>query len=295
MPVVRLVAVADDAVPADAVGARLVGRALADDPESVSVVDVEDRVVATGDSGELAQIRRVAGHAVDPVHAHQPRAGAVLAQELLEVVRILEAESLHRRPAGRGELAAVVDGLVSAAVDVDRPVPGEHRDHGQVDEGDRRDDERVLAAEQLDQALLDLRVENGAAEHPRPARMRAPLLEVLGNGRDDLPVEVEAEVVAGGEIRQPLIADADHAAVDLVDDGVRHRIRALELGQLAAGREPAVDPAWRGRAGPGAIRTVNAHWPLIDIFARSFRHETTRTRLAVAGGSDPGCQRSTPQ
>ena len=37
--------------------------------------------------------------------------------------------------------------------------------------------ERVLAAEQLGQALLDLLVEDWAAEQPRPARMRAPLVE----------------------------------------------------------------------------------------------------------------------
>ena len=90
--------------------------------------------------------------------------------------------------------------------------------------------------------LLDLLVEDGAAEHARPARVRAPLLEVLGDRVDDLAVEVEAEVVAGGEVGEPLVADADHAAVDLVDDGVRHRVRPLELGQLAAGSEPAVDP-----------------------------------------------------
>ena len=183
------------------------------------------------------------------------------AEQLLEVVRILEAEPLHGRPARRRELAAVVDRLVRPAVDEDRAVAGQHGDHGQVDQGDRREDERVLAAEELDQPLLDLLVEHGAAEHPRPARMRPPLVEVLGDGVDDLAVEVEAEVVAGGEVGEPLVADPDHPAVDLVDDGVRHRVRPLQLCELAAGGEPAIDPARRGGRRPGAVRAENAHAP----------------------------------
>ena len=114
-----------------------------------------------------------------------------------------------------------------------------------MDQRDRRDDERVLAAEKLDEALLDLRIEHRTPEHPRPARMCPPLLEVLGDRGDHLAVEVEAEVVAGGEVGQPLVADANHPAVDLVDDSVRHRVRPLELGQLAARREPAIDPSRR--------------------------------------------------
>src|SRR5256714_13867525 len=83
--------------------------------------------------------------------------------------------------------------------------------------------------------------------------MRAPAVEGRRHGVDDLPVQVKAEVVAGGEVGEPLVADADHAAVDLFDDRVRHRIRALELSEIAAGSEPPIDPA-RGRAelGPGA-------------------------------------------
>ena len=184
-----------------------------------------------------------------------------MAQELLEVVRILEAEPLHGRSARRRELAAVVDRLVSPVVDEDRPVAGEHGDHGEVDQGDRRDDQRVLAAEELDQPLLDLRVEDGAAEHPRPAWVRPPLVEVLGDRLDDLAIEVESEVVAGGKIGQPLIADSNHPAVDLVDDGVRHRVGTLELCELAAGGKPAVDPARRRGRRPGAIRAENAHAP----------------------------------
>ena len=78
--------------------------------------------------------------------------------------------------------------------------------------------------------------------------MGAPRLEVLGHGVDDLRIEIEPEVVARGEIGEPLVTDADHATVDLVDHGVRHRVRPLELGEIAAGSEPPVDPR-RGRSG----------------------------------------------
>src|SRR5690242_20009690 len=83
--------------------------------------------------------------------------------------------------------------------------------------------------------------------------MGAPTVESGGNRVDDLAVEIEAEVVTGSEVGEPLVADADHPAVDLFDDRVRHRIRALELGEVAAGSKPSIDPA-RGRAelGPGA-------------------------------------------
>src|SRR5262245_4868602 len=207
-----------------------------------------------------------------------------LLPELFEVVRILVAEALDGCASGGGELTPVVDGLVRAAVDVDRSVPGQHRDDGQVDERDRRDDESVLAAEELDQALLDLRVEDGAAEHPRPAWMRAPLFEVLGDGGDNLAVEVEAEVVAGGEVGQPLVADPDHAAVDLVDDGVGHGVRPLELGQLAAGGKPTIDPTWGSGRGPRAVRTIDAHSPHIGVCSGSFRDSGTQT------SAEPRCE-----
>jgi hypothetical protein len=73
--------------------------------------------------------------------------------------------------------------------------------------------------------------------------MGAPLLDVLGDGVDDLAVEIEAEVVAGREVREPPIADADHPTVDLLDHGVGHRVGTLELDEIAARREPAVDPS----------------------------------------------------
>ena len=172
--VVGLAEVADDAVAARRRTGRLVGRALADDAEAVRVVDVEQRVVLACDAGEGVEVGRVPGHAVDPVHADQPGRGAVLPEQPLQIVGVAEAEPLERRAVCGGELAAVVDRLVRAAVDEDRALAGEHRDHRRVDERDRRQDERVLAAEQLGQLLLDLPVEHGAAEQPRPARVSSP-------------------------------------------------------------------------------------------------------------------------
>src|SRR3954462_7193157 len=89
--------------------------------------------------------------------------------------------------------------------------------------------------------------------------MGAPPLEGLGNCLDDLAVEIEPEVVARGEVGEPLFADPDHPSIDLVDDGIRHRIGPLELGQLAAGRKPAVDPTRRSVGRPVANRPIRAH------------------------------------
>ena len=244
------------------------------------VVDIEQGVVVTGDARELVQIGRVPGHAVDAVHADQPSRRPVLPQEPLEIVRILEAEALDGRPAGGCELAAVVNRLVRAVVDEDRSVPGEDGDDGQVDQRDRGDDERVFAAEELDQALLDLGIEHGAAEHARPARMRPPLLEVLGDGIDDLAVEVEAEVVAGGEVRQPLVADADHPTVDLVDDRIGHGVGPLELGELAARSQPAIDPARRCRRSAVGSRPVHSRPFLAEPRGESRGRRRRRRRLA---------------
>ena len=52
---------------------------------------------------------------------------------------------------------------------------------------------------------------------------------------DDLRIEVEPQVVAGGEVGQPLVADADPPALDLVDHRVVHRVSSaqpLEVGPL---------------------------------------------------------------
>ena len=57
-------------------GQRSAAAALADHAEAVSVVHVQQRAVFAGDRREGGQVGRVAGHAVDPVHAHQSRAAA---------------------------------------------------------------------------------------------------------------------------------------------------------------------------------------------------------------------------
>ena len=249
--VVGLVAVADDAVAARAVVARLVRGALADDAEPVGVVDVQQRAVLAGDGRERADVGRVAGHAVDAVHAHEPRRVALGAQQLVEVVRVLEAEALDRRAACPGDLAAVVDRLVCPSVQEDRARRSEQRDHRHVDVRDGRQDERVLARRAA---------RSDAPRSPRRARgCRAgatssdacPSVEVRWDRIDDLAVEVEAEVVARREVGQPLIADPDHAAVDLVDDRIHHRVRGLQRLEVPAGVEPVLHPR---TAAPGQRR-----------------------------------------
>ena len=190
-------------------------------------------------------------------------------EQPLQVVRVLELKSLQRRSARRGELAALVDRLVRTRLHVDRARACEHRNHGHVDQGDRRQNEGVLGAEQLGKALFDLRVENRATEQARPARVRSPLLQVRRDRVDDLALEVEAEVVARGEVGEPLVADADHSTVQLVDDGIRHRVRPLELGQVVAGGEPLVDPD-RGHRGPGD-RCARSHCERIGGSGQTFR------------------------
>ena len=74
--VVLLAGPAHDRVAAAPVGGRVVAVALAGDPEAVGVVHVQQGVVLAGQGGEGRQVGRVAGHRVDPVHAHQARAVA---------------------------------------------------------------------------------------------------------------------------------------------------------------------------------------------------------------------------
>ncbi len=234
----------------------------------MGIVYVQDRVVSTRDSGELPQVWRVPGHAVDSVHADQAGRRPISAEHLLEIVWILEPETLDGRPAGGRELAAVVDRLVRSVVHEDRAIPGENRNDGKVDQGDRRENQRVFTAEQRDESFFDLLVEDGASEHPRPAGMRAPLLEIRGNGIDDLALEIEPEIVAGSEVGEPLVADSDHAPVDFVDDRVGHRIGAFELGELATCRQPPVDPTVGSMRGPRSDRTKHTHAHKIGLLNR---------------------------
>src|SRR5206468_2309695 len=120
------------------------------------------------------------------------------------------------------------------------------------------------------EAFLDLRIQNRAAEEARPARVRSPLFEVRGDRVDDLALEVESEVVAGGEIGEPLIADANHPPVELFDDGIGHRVRALELREVMASGEPLVDPGRGDRCGPRG-RCARTHWHNIGRPSEIFR------------------------
>ena len=155
-----------DAVAAHPVRARLVSGALADDAEPVRVVDVQDRVVRAREAREGGQIGHVPRHAVDAVDADEPGARAIRTEALLELVQIVGTELLDRGAARRCELTALVDRLVGATIDEDGAARCQHRDHGHVDQRDRRQDERVLAAEELREAFLDLLVQHRAAEQP---------------------------------------------------------------------------------------------------------------------------------
>ena len=66
--------------------------------------------------------------------------------------------------------------------------------------------------------------------------MRPPLVQIRRDGVDDLALEVEAQVVTGSEVREPLVADADHATIDLLDHRVAHWMRAPELVEVVDGR-----------------------------------------------------------
>ena len=81
------------------------------------------------------------------------------------------------------------------------------------------------------------------AQEARPRRVRSPLREVLGHRRDDLLVEVEAEVVAAGEVRQPPIADPDPATPLLLDDRVHHRVGVREPREVRDRQRPSIEPA----------------------------------------------------
>src|SRR6478609_4662994 len=95
--------------------------------------------------------------------------------------------------------------------------------------------------------------------------MRPPARNLLGDRSGDLGVEVEAEVVTGGEVREPLITNPDPAAVDLVDDRIRHRVRAAQVGEIRDARKPALDPgrAIRGRTESGTPWGRRCHGRLI--------------------------------
>jgi hypothetical protein len=222
----------------------------------VGVVQIEHRVVLARQSGELGQPRRVAGHAVDPVHADHPRALGVPPQQPRQRLRVVVGEAQQGRAVRAGDHRAVVDRLVGAGVQEDRPLVGQHRDDRSVDVGEGRQQQAVLGPEQLGEPDLDLLVQDGAAEHARPARMGAPPLQVGRDGLQHVLVQVQPEVVAGGEVDQPMAADPDAAPAYLVDHGVDQRVAGVQVGQVGAGGQPARQPASRRLRRPGRARQV---------------------------------------
>ena len=123
------------------------------------------------------------------------------------------------------------------------PAPARIGDHRHVDVRDRREQQRVLAPDELRHLLLDLLVQDRASEEPRPGRVRAPSVEVLGHRVDDLPIEVEPQVVARGEVEEPAVADPDPPPVLLVDHRVEHRMGVLQPSQVGDGLHPAIEPS----------------------------------------------------
>ena len=242
--VIGHVEVAEDAVALGPVVVGLVRRTFADHAEPVGIIDVEQGVVLLGQARELGELRRVAGHRVDAVHRDQARErGIAGTQQLLEVFEVVVAEPANGGAVAGRDHGPVVDRLVCAAVQEDRAVADEHRDHRHVDVGDRRQHERVLGSHELGELLLDLGVEDGVAQQSRPRGVRAPLRQVLGHRRDDLFVEVEPEVVARGPVGQPAVADPDLASHLFIDDRIHHRVGRGEPGQVGGRRHPPVEPA----------------------------------------------------
>jgi hypothetical protein len=109
--------------------------------------------------------------------------------------------------------------------------------------GEGRQQQRVGPAEQLGEPGLDLAVQGRAAQHPRPARVGPPPVQVGRDGLDHLAVQVEAEVVAGGEVDQPALADPDPAAVDVLDDRVQQVVVGEQVLQVGERRQPTREPA----------------------------------------------------
>jgi hypothetical protein len=102
---------------------------------------------------------------------------------------------------------------------------------------------RVSAAQQLGEPGLDLPVQGRAAQHPRPAGVGPPPVQEGRDRLDHLTVQVQTEVVAGGEVDQPALADPDPAAVDLLDDRVKQMVVGEQVLEVGACRQPAREPA----------------------------------------------------
>ena len=181
----------------------------------------------------------------------------------------------------RAAISAVVDRLVGAAVEEDRPLPAST---GMTDMwmwvivGSSSVSSQPRSSVTL---RLDLLVEHRAAEKAGPARVGAPSRQVLRHRVDDLLVEVEAEVVARREVGEPVVADADPAAVLLVDHGVEHRMRVLQLAR-GRRRSPSSDRATcRSGAEAAAARSSRSR----PCRSRAdVGHQTSEERARMRGG-----------
>ena len=156
---------ADDRVAALAVGAQLIRAALAEHAEPRLVVDVQERVIGAGEHREAAEVRGRAGQAAHAVDADQPRARPVSGEQFAEFARVVVAERDDRRAPRLSGGAAVDDRSLGAAVKKDGAAVDESGDDHRVDLGAGGDDERVLAAQQRRQVLLDLFVLPAQARH----------------------------------------------------------------------------------------------------------------------------------
>jgi hypothetical protein len=128
-------------------------------------------------------------------------------------------------------------------VDQDRALAGQGREDAIVGVGESGEGEHVGDPEQFAEHRLDPPVGLGAGDPPGPAGMGPPAGQVGGHLGDHLEVEVEAEVVAGGEIDQPVVVDLDPPAVDLLHNGVAHGVLHHEPGDLGHLRRNGVRPA----------------------------------------------------
>ena len=164
---------------------------------------------------------------------------------------VLEPEPPDGGAVAARHLAAVVHRLVRARVEEDRPAAGEHRKHRGVDVRDRRQEQRVLAPEQRGQTRpRSARTAPGSRAAATSSDACPRRASAGGIAVDDLRLEVEAEVVARREVGEPPVADADHPPVDLVDDGVHHRVGRAQVSETPARVEPAFEP--QGARGPHA-------------------------------------------
>src|SRR5437868_9736302 len=84
--VIGLVEVLDHPVAPRPVRTLLVGCALADDAETVGVVDVEQRAMRAGELRQGRDVGCVASHAVDAVDANHPRPFPAFVEEPLELL-----------------------------------------------------------------------------------------------------------------------------------------------------------------------------------------------------------------